>query len=103
MKIMASKKMALYLQQQTRGAEFSIDYVELKPEAYSFLVDGDEWRNEVDYIWSVGRFKVLRVSYPSSYFAGCRYLTTRELTRIFDNSDGTADGFMRSFFEAVEV
>jgi hypothetical protein len=103
MQIKVSKRMALFLQQKTRGANFSVDYVELAPKAFSFLVDGDEWRNEADYIWSVGRFKVLRISYPSSYFAGCRYLTTRDLTRIFDESDGTADGFIRSFFEAVEV
>lgn len=74
--------------------KYEVALVKLTREEYSYFVDYDVHRNEVDYDWKICMFKVIRIIYPPEDYACNKYLTTRDLSYCFKQSDKTLKGFL---------
>ena len=75
---------------------YGVYYTEMNENAYAYCVDyNGRYANEIDYDYNKGVMKVLKITYPYDYYACDKYLTTRDLTRVFKNSDKTLLGFMK--------
>ena len=104
MKIQVSKAMAKELNKAIGFCDIS--YIEMRPETYSWNVSVDSYLNEIDLKFDrEGRnvFKVLKIVYPPEFYAMPAYLTTRDLNRIYRESDRTWDGFINAVKSAVEI
>lgn len=103
MRVEASKTMTRELKKAITGYEFC--YIELNPDAYSWNV-ASIWDNEIDLKYTKeGKpvFRAIKVIYPPEFYAMPYYLTTRELNKIFRNSNKTLEGFMNEVKAAIEI
>ena len=79
-------------------------YRELTRHEYAMQVDYDLYSNEIDYSPKTGRFSVIQIEYPESYYAMPKHLTTRELNRIFRReSDGTPESYWKALNAAIAI
>jgi hypothetical protein len=83
--------------------DYKISLVKIPRERYIALVDCDIFANDIDYDMRTGNMKAILVEYPIEYYAMPRYVTTRELQRIFRESDHSYDGFKRSLIDNIEI
>lgn len=82
---------------------------------YNFIIEKmslDEYRIKVDYelIYhtddlrsSDNKMQAIKVIYPADFYAIDRYLTTKDLVKIFNHSDKTADGFIKAVKDEIEI
>ena len=101
MKVKATKAMTKYLNDHIENITFTLE--KLTEAAYRMQVDIDTYLNEIDYSIKTGLFSVIKVSYPGEYYAMPRYLTTKDLNRIFARSDHTAEGFIKAVLSDIEI
>lgn len=101
MKVKATNTLKNYLQEQIPHYRFYL--LKMGIEQYRITVDYDIFRNETDFNSATNKMSVLQVVYPSDYYASPKYLTTRDLNRIFSRSDKTAEGFIKAVREEIEI
>ena len=101
MKVKATKKMAEFLQERIKV--YTIKFEKVSFDFLKWNVDLDYWAHEEDFDEATNKFRVIRVIYPMGYYACDRYLTTRNLRRLFRESDGTAEDFAQKVFEEIEI
>jgi hypothetical protein len=88
MRVQATKTMAKAIQQYCKTDE--------RFNGYQITTE-----DMTDYF--VGTNTYIKVIYPYDYYALPNYLSTRDLTKIYNRSDKTYDGFMKAVLEEIEV
>ena len=101
MKVKVSNPMVKALKESF--PEMNISLQKLGIDAYKMEVDYDVLYHENDFDFSKNCFKVIRIAYPTEFYAIDRYLTTNDLITAFRHSDGTLSGFMDAVREAIEI
>lgn len=82
---------------------YKISRIEMNENAFCLYVDSNIFNHEIDYNINNGKFNVFRISYPLDFYACDRYLTTKDLNEIFNNSDKTFDGFVACLKNYIEI
>lgn len=100
MVVKVTKKMASVLAKEFK--DYEIEYQEMTEQAYSYCVDIYSFNHDNDYNFITNKFKVIKVVYPSSYYALPKYLTTNDLLRLFLKSDKTYNGFIAEIKNEIE-
>ena len=100
MVVKVSKKMAKQLQKEFK--EYKIEYQEMTEQVYSYCVDINSFNHDNDYDFITNKFKVLKVIYPSSFYALPKYLTTNDLLRLFLKSNKTYKSFIAKVKNEIE-
>lgn len=100
MRVQATKTMAKEIKKQTG---FSATLEKFTPERYEAIVDYDLLANEEDFNWENRLFSAICIDYPPECYAFPRYLSTRDLRRIFKDSDKTFGGFFEAVKKAIEI
>ena len=108
MKIKTTQTLCKFLSEKLKEHEktknYTLTHEKVTPQFFSLYVDIDYWKHEqTDYNINNNKFNVFKITYPHEYYANDQYLTTRDLNRIFDKSDKTANGFVNAFIEYIEI
>lgn len=85
MKIMVSNPMRQLINANSNGM-FTARLETLTLNEYCRYVDYDVFQHEIDYSPKTGKFKVLKIVYPAAYFANNKYITTKDLSKIYHHS-----------------
>lgn len=87
MKVKVSKVFADFINKTAKclGFQAQASVVTMSERAYRVNVSTDIYAAEEhgDYDFVTGQAKAIRISYPDSYYAMPKYITTQELTREF--------------------
>ena len=92
-----------FLKTDSRLAGYSVSLEKLTATEYIWQVDLNAENHIHDYNERTERFNVLKVFYPEECYALPRYLTTRDLSKIFNRSDKTYIGFMNGLADFIEI
>lgn len=103
MQVRTSKKMTAFLKKNLKGCSVTLSHVKLNQDCFRVYVDFSLLDHISDYDYETETFSVIRVSYPAECFAMCKYLTTRDLNRIFMRSDKTAAGFIEAIKDEILI
>ena len=103
MTITASKTMAKVLQNYFKKYNYKITHQKLTPRGFAWQVDLDTWKHDADFDYIHNIYKVIRVDYPPEDYACPCYLTTYDLTKCFDKSDKTLDGFLQQVKNEIGI
>lgn len=106
MKIKATKVLTNELNKNKKNQfkDYRINLIKLSEQQFEHYVDiNGYYEHSVDYNYKTSKFNVIEVCYPYDYYACNKYLTTKDLHKIYKQSDKTYNGFMQTFFECVEV
>lgn len=111
MKIASTKTMATLLNKIAKEMGTSdrhFRYITVSQDVYQRYIDIDIYNAEDygDYNWQTGKIRAIEVEYPSEYYACNRYLTTKELNRVFKwykSSIKNADDFAKKVIEEMEI
>ena len=108
MKIKTTKALAKFLSEKLKEHEttknYTLTHEKVTQPFFVWSIDFDYWKHEqTDYDPSTNKFNVFKISYPLDYYACDKYITTKDLTRIFDKSDHTANGFVQAFINYIEI
>lgn len=111
MKIASTKTMATLLNKIAKEMGITdrhFRYITTSREVYARYIDMDyfEAENYGDYNWQTGKFRAIEVEYPDEYYACNRYLTSKELNRIFKWNKArikNADDFAKEVIEEVAI
>lgn len=107
MKIKATKVLTNELNKNKtkQFKDYQINLIKLSEQQFNRLVDSNYgyYEHSVDYDYKTSKFNVIEVCYPYNYYACNTYLTTKDLHNIYKQSDKTYNGFIKAFFDAVEV
>ena len=77
--------------------------VKMSVQSYEYNVDYNAIRNEIDYNPKTGNMQALLIEYDPNYYAMPKYLTTKDLTRIFRGSNKTETGFINELKNALMI
>ena len=80
-----------------------VTIVRMTADEYRTMVDYDLFCHTEDWDTNKQTFKVFRLAYPSEYYANPAYITTRDLNRVFRESDRTAEGFTQALIAQYEI
>lgn len=94
LKVKVSNPMAKAIKTALNGIAFDVEIGKMNIELYQALVDYDALNHTEDWDAKANKLKVIRIEYPADCYAMPTYITTKDLTRIFRNSDHTYNGFM---------
>ena len=83
--------------------DYSITLEKFSDRQFRWYVDIDGYKHETDYNYKDNTFNVIKIEYPYNYYACNKYITTRDLVKIFRSSDKTLNGFINSFKEYIEI
>ena len=100
MRVKVTAKMAKEI---TKRTGFNATLEKLNCNNYQWYVSGDPDANIQDYDIETGLFSAIRIDYPAEYYACPRYLTTRELKKIYYTSNGSAEDFFRAVRNEIEI
>ena len=103
MKVQATKVMADFLRKSIGKRDFTISLEKMTERQFALRVSIETYRHTADYNAATGLFNVIKITYPSDFWAMPRYITTADLLYIFKHSNKTAEGFAKSFAEYVEI
>lgn len=108
MKIKTTKTLCKFLSEKLKENEttknYTLTHEQVTPQFFRCYVDFDYLDHEqTDYNINNNKFNVFKVTYPQNYFANDLYLTTKDLNKIFDKCDHTANGFVQSFINYIEI
>lgn len=107
MKIKTTKTLCKFLSEKLKEHEttknYTLTHEQLTQNNFSWCVDMDYYNHIADYNYNNNKFNVFKVSYPYDYYACDKYITTKDLNRIFDKCDHTANGFINAFIEYIEI
>jgi hypothetical protein len=82
--------------------DYEVKLIKLTDREFRFMVDYDEYSNDVDYGVD-NMYRVIQVLYPYEYYAMPKYLTTKDLTRIYKNSVKYGVDFNKELISEIEV
>lgn len=101
--IKTSKRLADLLNKNNEKC--TIYQVKMTEREYNWNVDGDAlWLDCADFDYNTGKYSVLAVEYPAEYYACNRYITTKDLHKIFNTcKEKTLDCFIKAFNEYIEI
>ena len=102
-KVTNNMRKALQSHIEDRFPGYSVTLEKLSADVFQRTVDMDVYRHEIDYSARTEKFSVLRIGYPSAYYAMPAYLTTADLWRLFRASDKTWEGFLRQIDREIEI
>ena len=107
MKIKTTKTLCKFLSEKLKEHEttknYTLTHEQLTKDFFSWQVDMDYYNHTIDYNYNNNKFNVFKISYPLDYYACDKYITTKDLTKIFDKSDKTANGFVQAFINYIEI
>lgn len=108
MKLKTTKTLAKFLSEKLKENEttknYTLTHEQVTPNFFRCYVDFDYLDHEQnDYNINNNKFNVFKISYPFDCYANDRYLTTKDLYKIFNKSDKTANGFVQSFINFIEI
>ncbi|MBO5948922.1 hypothetical protein J6Q66_08825 [bacterium] len=101
MKVKATKTFAKFLNDNIKGVE--IKKIELTERFFGACVDFDTFDHEIDFDYKTNRFNVIVVNYPSNFYAVPTYLTTKDLTKLYNKSNGTTTDLIEKIKEYIEI
>lgn len=101
MKVKATKTMARVLSQNIK--DYKISLIKLDEGQFARYVDIDAFNHEVDFDHKNQKYNVIVVEYPLNYYATVKYITTKDLSKLFNKSDKTLNGFIQAFKNYVEI
>lgn len=101
MKVKATQPMTKLIKE--RFPTFGVRLVKFTPDEYKTFVDYDVFRNEKDYNPRTGKLQAIRIDYPADCYAMPRYVTTKDLIRVFMASDRTLSGFISSLENEIAI
>ena len=98
-----AKTMQKEFDKNEKTKDYKIELLKLTDEQYSYWVDFDGKSMDFDYNWGTGIWQVLKIIYPQEYYAIPQYLTTRDLHKIYKDSDKTYSGFVNALIDYIEI
>ena len=99
MKVKATKTMRKFLADNIPEYSFRIE--KMTVDEYKINVDFDVLKHTSDFNGET--MQAIKVIYPAEYYAIPAYITTWDLVNAFNNSDGTAAGFLRSVKNEIAI
>lgn len=99
MKVKVTKTMVKELNKTAKamGVLYSFHYEEISPDAYRWNIDYNYFDaadyGDIDY--AKGVVKAIRVTYPGEWYAMDKWITTRELCRLFCKGDSVGSFTIR--------
>ena len=101
MKLKATKTLAKLLNGKSK---YTITCEQMTPTQFEHNVDLDCFEHEIDYNWQTNKYNVICIAYPQNYFACNRYITTKELYKIYEiMKKRNTNNFVEIFNEYVEI
>lgn len=104
--VKATKKMAMEIKKALKNDEnfmgYSVDFQNLSSSQFAWLV-GSCWDNEQDYNINTNTFNTICITYPYNYYANNKYLTSKDLLRVFKTCNKTFDGFINDLKSYIEI
>lgn len=98
-----AKTMQKELDKNEKTKNYKIDLVQLTDDLYGFFVDYNRKSIDFDYNYNINKWQALKIIYPDNYYASSQYLTTKDLHKIYNNSDKTYNGFVNALIDYIEV
>ena len=80
--------------------EYYINLIKMTQEEFTWYVDCCGYHEE-DFV--NGKYQVIKVSYPDTFYSMPKYLTTYDLRKAFHRSDRTLKGFIEELRQDLEV
>lgn len=101
--IKTSKRLADLLNKN--NGKYTIYQKQMTQSQFNWYVDGSgSFDNDIDFNYNTGKYNVLAVEYPAEYYACNRYITTKDLHKIFNTcKEKTLDCFIKAFNEYIEI
>ncbi len=105
MKVQATKAMTSELNKyfKQNGIPYAAQYETMTPAAFGWNVDIYTEQHEADILPASGKMRAIKILYPAEDYALPRYITTRELVRIFRKSNKTLAGFMGNLCDEIAI
>lgn len=111
MKIASTKTMTTLLNKIAKEmgkTDMHFRYITVSPEVYQRYIDMDIYDAEDngDYNWETRKLRAIEVEYPDEYYACNKYLTTKDIKRIYrwhKLEITTAEELAKNIIEEMEV
>lgn len=105
MKVQATKAMTSEINAyfKENGIPYEAIYETMSPAAYRWEVDINAEQHEDDFLPATGKMRAIKISYPENFYACPRYVTTRDLLKVFRKSDKTLGGFLHTLCGEIAV
>lgn len=104
--VKASKKMASEIKKALKSDKnftgYTVDFQNLSANQFAYLV-GSCLDNERDYNINSNTFNTICITYPYNYYANKKYLTSKDLLRVFKTCDKTFNGFINDLKSYIEI
>lgn len=103
MRVKATNVMAKFLSEKLKDMGYEIYFTKMSERAYRLSVDIDYFEHDEDFDYKNEKYGVIVVEYPPEYYACNEYLTTKDLVKLFRDSDKTVDGFIANVKNEIEI
>lgn len=106
MKVAATSTLAKALNnnRSTTSSIAKISYRTTDINHYAWYIDVDYYYHSEDYLASTSKMRYIQVDYKPECYAMSRYLTTREIDRIFKTEHcTTAEQLIQAILEYIEI
>ena len=103
MRVEATKTLTAWLNNQFKqhNIPYKAVYATMTQREYDWQV-GDT-SMEYDYIFTTGKYRVIKILYPDNYYACPQYLTTTLLLKLAHNIHGDANLFYKNIITEIEI
>ena len=91
MKVKATKTMVKELKKHLPEG-YNITLEKMSERQFALYVDINTYNHEHDYNINDGKFSVIKIIYPYEYYAMPKYITTKDLSKIFKTCNKTWEG-----------
>ena len=103
MYIKCSKTFTAELNKQIKPTGYRAELQKLTAREYAIYIDYDIYANAIDRDRKTGLYSAIVIHYPPEMYATPKALTTRDLNRLYTQSDGTAPDFWGRVKEEIEI
>lgn len=108
MRLTTTKTLAKVLQDYARKNEKTKDYkiykTTMSERTFSLYVDIDTYNHDNDFDFVKDCYNVIVIEYPQDFYACNKYITTNDLTKIYNKmQEKTLDNFIKQFFDYIEI
>lgn len=104
MNVQVSKTMTNAINEyfKQNGIPYAAIYETMSRNAYALNVDMFDFNGD-DYLPQTDKMRAIKILYPVEDYALPRYITTRELVRVFRKSNKTLAGFMGNLCDEIAI
>lgn len=88
---------------KNNGIPYKAQYETMTPAAFGWNVDINTEQHEADFLPASGKMRAIKILYPEDFYACPRYVTTRELLRVFRKSNKTLAGFLGNLCDEIAI